>query len=127
MLISDALFVIEEMNWVASQLREAIRDVPDVLSLDIRVYITRANDLVPALMIDASSSRNSDVVIEKAEENAEPVKSTIDEKDVKVSPTEDEGFKICLGRPDLATLVKEEVECARGPVSVNGGFLFPLN
>jgi hypothetical protein len=111
------------MNWIASELGEAVKDVPDGLSLDIRIHITRGS-LVPALTINASSSINSNEAAEK-EENARPISTTI-EKSVPVSPTESEGFKICLGRPDLATLVKEEVECATGPVAVNGAFLFLL-
>ena len=117
MLISDVLLAAEEMNWVAPELREVVKDIPDALSLDLRIHITRANGLVPAL-------RNS---TEKTEEIIDsPIKSTITEKDADVSSMVevDEEFKICLGRPDLATLVKEEVECAIGPVSVNGVLLF---
>ena len=36
----------------------------------------------------------------------------------KVSPAD--SFQICLRRPDLLALVREEVESALGPVSVNG-------
>jgi len=108
------------MNWIAPELGEAVKDVPDALSLDIRIHITRA-DLVPALTINAGSSIDSDAVAEK-EKSAQPIDPTIIEKGGPVSPTEGEGFKIVLGRPDLATLVKEEAESAPGPVSVNGAF-----
>jgi hypothetical protein len=109
------------MNWIAPELREAVKDVPNALS---RIHITRADGLVPALSINPSSSNSSDAVAKKTGEGPQPLDSTTIEKDMKISPTEGEGFKIYLGRPDLATLVKEEVECATGPVSVNGTFLF---
>jgi hypothetical protein len=125
--ISDVLFATEEMNWVAPELRQAVKDVPRDLSLDIRIHITRSDDLIPALTINASSRNSSDAVAEETEEKAEAFDPTTTEKVVPASPTEGEGLKFCLGRPDLATLIKEEVECAIGPVSVNGAFLFLFN
>ena len=113
------------MNWIAPELREAVKDVPGALWLDIRIHITRANDLVPSLHINGSPSSNNDMGVEKTEESAQPIDSTIT-KDGPVSPTEGERIKIYLGRPDLAALVKEEVESAIGPVTVNGVFLFLL-
>jgi hypothetical protein len=110
------------MNWIASELREAVKDVPNALSLDVRIHITRT-DVVPSLTINARSSISSDAVAEK-DEIARPITPAIIEKVVPTSPTEGEGYKITLGRPDFATLVKEEVECATGPVSVNGAYLF---
>jgi len=110
------------MNWIGSELREAVKDVPNTLSLDIRIHITRA-DLVPSLTINGRSSVNSNEVAEK-DETTRPIGPTVIEKVEPTSPTGGEGFKIILGRPDLATLVKEEVECAMGPVSVNGAYLF---
>jgi hypothetical protein len=42
----------------------------------------------------------------------------ITENVVPASPVDN--IQVCLGRPDLLALVREEVETAQGPVSVNG-------
>lgn len=34
------------------------------------------------------------------------------------------GVQICMGRPQLLELVREEVEYAQGPISVNGEHYF---
>ena len=59
MITSYVLFATEEIDWMAPELREAVEDVPDGLSLDIRIHITRGHGLVPALTINASSRSSS--------------------------------------------------------------------
>ena len=99
----------DHLKWISGALASALNAAPSSLHVDVRIFITGTNSPSPP----PSMAYNEDVL-------ESPV--SIDEKDkeaavVSIPPAE---FPTTLGRPDLLKLLREEVDIATGPVSVDG-------
>ena len=105
-------------------IRRALKNLPRGLSVDVRIHVTRTIRTI-ALVHAAGLS---DEHMGEKDFSLFPVvnrsSKAVKEKVVLASPVD--SFQVCLGRPDLFTLVRDEVECAQGPVSVNGEYYSAL-
>jgi len=104
----------DDVKWASDDIKTALKTLPPNLSIDVRIYVSRTTSFVPHL-------NSSDDAIDKKYFSSHPVGSgsteDITEKVLPALPVD--SFQVCLGRPDLLALVREEVESAQGPVSVN--------
>lgn len=86
---------------------DILETCPESLDIDARIYVTKPQDLPELVLTQTSSSFSSD-----------PSTPISEKKSIK----EEKLFmKTAQGRPDVATLLEEEISCSSGAVSVDGG------
>jgi ferric-chelate reductase len=118
-------FSLDDIKWAYRDLKTALKTLPPNLSIDIRIHVTRTTAPVYRAGYDNDAMDEKDFSLHPVV--SRPTKGAT-HKVVPVSPAGN--LQVCLGRPDLLALVREEVESAQGPVSVNGehySVLLPLS
>jgi len=107
---------IDDVKWAYDDIQAALKNLPPKLSIDVRIHITRTSTLVPA-----ADAGDDAMAMDKRGLSLYPVVSGPSKVIAEVVPALPvDGIHDCLGRADLLALVREEVESAEGPVSVNG-------
>lgn len=97
-------------GWVLDSLNEVIQHAPPSLRIRIRLYATR----------ETSSVASLNEVSDKEKDDAKKMAYSADVEKVS-SPTGSEADRIALtrGRPNIQSLLEEEISCADSAVSVN--------
>lgn len=140
---SSYRFISDDLKWALQVLSHACTDTPHNLHLDIRLHVTRAEGLVSPL-IDVTDKRPQTSHIDNLSplspaDKHEPLEASLkgsqDEMTTSIEVSTMEGhsisrrkdyLKIHLGRPNIPTIVQEEIETSSGPVSVNGTLVNPF-
>jgi hypothetical protein len=107
---------LAHLAWIATSLASAIACAPSTLELDIRIFVTQPDAHPLVLPKLGGDTLDSPVT---------PLESSVDVESEKKPPrvVEISSFSDIRhegGRPDLKKILKEEIELARGPVSVDG-------
>jgi ferric-chelate reductase len=111
-VIQLALFVWivhdrSQIDWISG---EALQECPPTLELEIRIHVTQqTTPILPHCEIPPNAVT--------PEEN-----SSSFEDEPAISLANFRSVKILNGRPEIDVLLDEELGCAVGRVSVNGGF-----
>ncbi|KAF8809124.1 hypothetical protein BYT27DRAFT_7188217 [Phlegmacium glaucopus] len=90
----------DHIHWIENALALALENVPPSISIAVQLYITAATTL------DNNSSK---------EDVFEMVTYTRDSSTILQSPF----VQVCQGRPDVKSLISQEVEEATGKISIN--------
>lgn len=130
----------EDLRWASEAIATATHNAPSTLNLDLRIHVSRANPLVPSLSMsglkkDVSGSGPLSPIsptekspIEK--DTGSPIKGS-SRAEIITTLAEDasthEGhlaaatshLKTLVGRPDISSIIQEEIQASTGPVSVN--------
>ncbi|KAG9127936.1 hypothetical protein FRC07_007376, partial [Ceratobasidium sp. 392] len=97
-------------DWITQLLHEALRECPPTLLIEIRIHVTQT--AIPALPHSESSPEATTPVDDKPGSFGEKDKSA-------VSLESFQSVKILNGRPNVATLLDEELGSAIGQVSID--------
>lgn len=109
------LWVVRDRShvaWISDLLLEVIQSCPSTLTLDIRIHVTQ--HLNSAVLAHVSNP-SMDATTPTEDKFGSPEKST-------ASLSHFESVKVMNGRPDIHTLINEEISCSTGRISVDGEF-----
>jgi hypothetical protein len=117
-LLSCAHIASDHLDWISKSLADALAAAPPSLNIDLRLHVTGASAPTVALRLDkATPSRPSssyDFWIEKARVSVTALAfSEIVQASAPVAP-------VLRGRPDIGAILREAMDGAAGPVSVDG-------
>ncbi|CAE6393364.1 unnamed protein product [Rhizoctonia solani] len=95
------------IDWIDNLLQQAVQDCPSTLQLSINIYVTQQS--LPELSHE-NGVKGDTTSIEKKQSLAE-ISTT--------SLTSSQKAKVLSGRPDIGAMLKEELSCASGLVSID--------
>jgi hypothetical protein len=102
--------------------------------LDIRIHVSRTSKLIQVLSDDSEETLGRSVVSPEekqgsfytpAKESRPDITAFVEEVSTQgghSTPPRDASLFTRLGRPDIPSIIREEIEASKGPVSVNGKF-----
>ncbi|KAF9455527.1 hypothetical protein BDZ94DRAFT_700132 [Collybia nuda] len=93
----------DHVEWISDALTPVVTNVPSSMSIDIRVFVTAGTD----------QSWDDDSVEGDAENTG------VNKIKLKQSLLNSPSVNVRQGRPDVDELIKEEINQASGPISVN--------
>src|SRR5258706_14906685 len=121
------------MKWAYDDIKTALKTVPRNLSVDVRIHISQTIISLPISDTNYHYKKKQNfasypMISGPFTAVKEKAFTAVKEKSPASSAG---GVQICMCRPRLLALVREEVEFAQGPVSVNGeryfDFLLPIS
>lgn len=104
---------IGHFAWITETLSEILRICPDSLTIQLKIHITQPISLPDIDGIDIPT-------LGSQEQSAPPSPSSLSEKKFVLEPSLCLEVKSTRGRPDIPSLLEEEITTASGPVSVDG-------
>ncbi|PPQ88182.1 hypothetical protein CVT25_005147 [Psilocybe cyanescens] len=101
----------DHLKWIEEDLLAVLEDLPESLSVSLQFFVTSVLDSPQTW--DAESNSESD-------ENVVKVKTSSSSSSHSRSRILDYSFaKLEQGRPDLTTVIKDEISIGTGPISIN--------
>jgi hypothetical protein len=101
--------------WVQPSLDAALAAAPRHLVIELKLHVTsgQVSDTVPVVTGAGKSSSSVDTPVSAGGD-------FLNEKDSQVLATPIASAPVLIGRPDLPTILRNEIDHALGPVSVDG-------
>lgn len=112
---------VDHLRWIGDALVDAIAAAPAHVTVETKIFVTRAPVTAMAGLDYAESASATST-------NASRINVSEKNADKKVRDVEElmSALNLQVGRPDVVELLRHEVDAAAGRVSVNGKHSFAM-